>query len=129
MPNIDGEEGKRRNKLGRKIRMIHNHAGKIAELPAPDEGPWKASEMPDHVPHQKFVRRGLINNADAKDGNGTTLWESDERVYQEALDYLEKTPTLPCGHKRPKNVRNGGFECKDCGAPCSREEAKEVFGL
>lgn len=123
-------------------QLADNRAGVIVRLPNPDgsdpesgpDGWFLAGDVLDDAA-QRIIRglasNGLIERERRGGGRKTSnvhQWRVKDRVYERAQKRVERIETLPCGHTGIRNVRGGGFECKQCGETISREEAKAVIG-
>lgn len=115
--------------------IIRNHAACIAALPDPrtDEPQFRAREykLLSESVRRKLQQKEIISIVRNGSREGTNEWVVDTAAYKRACgitETREDSDTLPCGHTGIRNVRDGSFECRDCGEPITREQAKAVIG-
>lgn len=118
--------------------FVRNHAPAIAQLPNPDgsdprsddEGWFLDSRQPDaasdvigRLAHHDLIERGHRG----RDESGHR-WRLKTHTYERAVECAENINYLPCYHTGIRNVRGGGFECRECGREITREQAEAVIG-
>lgn len=116
---------------------LRGNAGKILELPAPDER-WFATDLNETA--RGFFYKAAVSGFVVKEGqerpdandegsSPVSIWTVPEHVYDWALAEMDRRDTFPCGHPgfRNKGTDASGeqrYTCMDDG--CQRDFGKAV---
>lgn len=113
--------------IGQQAQVVKHHAEILTELPAPPET-FRSRELPEYINShvRRFAHVGILVVA-RKGPDGWMHWQVTKEAHDMARAYTTDSNTLPCGHTGISNLREGGFACKRCGEPITREEATEAI--
>lgn len=121
-----------------------NYARDILRFPDPrkDRGGWfcyrnddvvdvKAAEETFSMSRsriQTFRSNDLFEKGERIGVDEGHWWRVEPAIYDRAAAFVDNTDqdTLSCGHTAIRNVRDGGFECAECGTPTTEHKAREV---
>ncbi|MWG35913.1 hypothetical protein [Halomarina oriensis] len=107
-------------------------------LPEPDADPWLLRDIDglNLTALREFHQIGAVEQVDRvyPDNRKTQglvyRWSTDREAYKYISEHFSEEQMMPCGHEPLRNLRDGGFSCRndDCDAEFSRAVAEAVTG-